>query len=145
MSDKEVTITLDRRDAERILLEAATEAAKWGGYLDHVTRKTILRAFGTYDTHRPLWRERFVAAKRVVEAFGVEVEPISEAEMIGRHEHPKPGTGTTYVPSGIFSPIISGYVNDASAAAGRRVVARWKAAAASAAVEARNEKRKATR
>lgn len=79
------TITLDLRpdDAEPILRDAAERAARFGAYCDHITRRTVEGpASGNYDDCRKQWLARFLAAKRVVEAFGVEIEPTSEPETL---------------------------------------------------------------
>lgn len=83
---KTVRLELRADDAEPILLAAAKEAAEFGGLLDHVTRKTGgVRHQGhneTFDDARKRWHQRFAKAKRMVEAFGVEYEPTSEAETL---------------------------------------------------------------
>jgi hypothetical protein len=84
--NKTITLELRVEDAEPILRAAAKEAAEFGGLLDHVTRKTggirhqLFRE--KFDDARKRWHQRFAKAKRMVEAFGVEYEPTSEAETL---------------------------------------------------------------
>jgi len=83
-----IRLQLDPADAELILRSAATEAAKYGGLLAHVTEHTFLapRDPGvSYEAARDGWRARFIRAKHTVEAFGVTFEPTSEAETLTVH------------------------------------------------------------
>ena len=84
---KMVTLTLRAEDAEPILRQAADTAARYGAYLDHITRRTVgspalYLSKTSFDDFRKEWRAKFLAAKRIVEAFGVEHEPTSEAETL---------------------------------------------------------------
>lgn len=83
---KTITIALCLEDAEPMLRQAAKEAAEFGALLDYVTRKTgnvRQRNMGErYDDARARWQKRYLKAKRMVEAFGIEYEPISEGEAL---------------------------------------------------------------
>lgn len=83
---KTIRLALQADDAQPILWEAARTAAEFGALLDHVTRKTGgVRHRGhseTFDDARKRWHQRFAKAKRMVEAFGVDYEPTSEAETL---------------------------------------------------------------
>ncbi len=94
-----VTITLRRDDAAPILREAANDAAHYGAMLDYVTRRTVdvsgrtyagqihwytgKRTVDNFDELRKEWRDKWLRAKRIVEAFGVEPSGVSEEEAIG--------------------------------------------------------------
>lgn len=75
---KNVTVTLRSDDAEPILFKAAFDAAKFGSYCDYITRRTGNTPSGDPET----WKKNFLAAKRTVEAFGIEYEQVSEQETI---------------------------------------------------------------
>ncbi|HZP68392.1 MAG TPA: hypothetical protein VFB29_00495 [Pseudolabrys sp.] len=80
-----VTITLPADDAEPFLRRAAEDAAKFGAWCDYLGPKTRLApSWGGLDYReaKAEWRERFLKAKRIVEAFGIEYEPTSEAETM---------------------------------------------------------------
>jgi hypothetical protein len=82
---KTVTVTLTLDDAEPILLRAAEDAAKFGGWLDYVTRRTYNAPTGhgeTLDAARKRWQPRYAAARRVVRAFGIDPEETSEEEAL---------------------------------------------------------------
>ena len=86
MTNKRVTVTLRIDDAEPFLRKAAFEAAKFGALCDYMTKRTancVERGFGeSFDDARARWSERFRAAKRIVETFGVEYEQTSEQETL---------------------------------------------------------------
>lgn len=80
-----LSITLRTDDAEPILRQAAYDAAKFGALCDHMTAKTHDAPTGFSESvadARKRWSEQFLRAKRIVEAFGVEYEPTSEAETL---------------------------------------------------------------
>lgn len=81
-----IMLALRPEDAEPILREAAREAAEFGGLLDHVTRRVERKPYRghgeAYEVTRKNWQARFAKAKRMVEAFGVDVESTSEAETV---------------------------------------------------------------
>jgi hypothetical protein len=82
---KTITLQIRQDDAEPILRQAAMDAAKFGAWLDYITRKTVNQpsAWGnTFEDRRKEWQEHFLKAKRMVEAFGLEVEPTSEGETL---------------------------------------------------------------
>lgn len=82
---KHVDLKLRVEDAEPILREAAREAALYGGWLDHITSRTFGSPAGSLETHddaRKRWTLKFLQSKRLVEAFGVEIEPTSEEETL---------------------------------------------------------------
>lgn len=98
-----VTLTLRADDAEPILRKAAYEAAKFGAFVDYITRKTY-NAPGNYFVMHGQWQDWFLAAKRIVEAFGIEYEPTSEEETLTVHfdyvggtRHPRKIAGMTFV------------------------------------------------
>jgi len=145
------TITLDLRpeDAAPILREAAEEAAKYGAWCDYIDRRTgnCPREYGeSLDDARKRWMTKFLRAKRVVEAFGVEYEPTSEEETM-TVDHPWvggktkvlkiPGIGPIGMRSGSkpdFSKPFPSYRREVHAEACRqaakRVVRAWRAALA---------------
>jgi hypothetical protein len=94
---KTVSVALPIEAAERILREAAKDAAYYGALVDHVTRAAGNRPGSlkgkTFDDARAEWRRDYLEAKRLVEAFGVEVEQTSEAETIGVGYGTKPKLG----------------------------------------------------
>ena len=85
---KTIALALRADDAEPILRDNAERAARYGALLDHVTRKTEnapgrrYNGDENYDAIRREWQEAFSRAKRIVESFGVEIEPIGEAEAL---------------------------------------------------------------
>lgn len=82
---KTITLELRPEDAEPILRENAMLAAKYGAWLDFITRKTVEspKPSGTpFDQWRKNIQSRFWRAKRIVESFGVEYEPTSEGETL---------------------------------------------------------------
>lgn len=85
-----VTLTLQADDAEPILRQAAREAAKYGALCDYITRRTYNPPSNPTPETVKCWRDLFLAAKRKVEAFGVEYESTSEEETLTLH-HPYVG------------------------------------------------------
>jgi hypothetical protein len=80
-----VILSLRGEDAKPILEQAARDAAYYGGWLDHITRRTWNSPQGmseTFEEARARWQKKFLAAKRIVEAFGVEIESTSEEETL---------------------------------------------------------------
>lgn len=128
-----VTVTLRREDAEPILRKAAYEAAKFGAFVDHCTRRTVNcphRGHGeSFEDAKARWSKWYLQAKRTVEAFGVEYSMTSAEETIGIYWPPKPGTGTQYVPDYANPlPMHRGEIHSqACHAAAERVVRAWKA------------------
>jgi hypothetical protein len=88
-----ITLELRAADAEPILREAAEHAAMYGAWCDHFTRRTVNAPFGSdnFDDRKRLWQERFLRAKRIVAAFGIEYEQTSEEETL-----------TVYVPDKVL-------------------------------------------
>lgn len=98
---KTIRLELSIGDAEPILRQHAELAAMYSGLLDYITRRTgnDPRHTGeSLDEARERWRKVFLRCKRVVELFGVEFSPTSEAEALtvdhpykrrkdGTHEH----------------------------------------------------------
>ncbi len=82
---KTVTLTIRAEDAEPILREAAYEAAKFGAWLDHITRRTYNPPSAPTPENRARWQARFLRAKRLVESFGIDYEPTSEEETLTVH------------------------------------------------------------
>lgn len=90
---KDVTVTLKVADAEPILRKAAEDAAKFGGWYDYIDRRTYNSPSRTGEPHdkaRKRWREQYLAAKRIVAAFGIEAEETSEEEALTVY-HPYKG------------------------------------------------------
>jgi hypothetical protein len=79
---KNVTITLRVEDAEPILREAARNAAMYSSYIDYITNKTYHFSLNANPYNKERWQERFLSAKRLVEAFGMEYEQVSEGETL---------------------------------------------------------------
>lgn len=83
---KTINITLRTDDAEQILRAAALDAARFSAWVDYVTPKTHEAPFAsngqTRAEQKARWKERFLKAKRMVEAFGVEYEMTSEEETL---------------------------------------------------------------
>jgi len=146
-----ITLALRAEDAEPILRLHAELAARYGAFCDHITRKTVERpnAYTPIEEARAEWLAKFLQAKRVVESFGLEYEPTSEAETL-----------TVYVPDKVLkSRIVKGVAGmsfrlidksvpdpknarpkwrggvhqEACRHAAERVVRRWRAALAQAA------------
>lgn len=85
MTRKTITLTVQPDDVEHILREAARSAALNGALCDYITSKTDnAPTWGslTVAQCKKEWSERFLRAKRIVEAFGVEYEPTSEQETL---------------------------------------------------------------
>jgi len=139
---KTVQIALLADDAEPILRRAAEDAAKYGAWLDYITRKTWDapgRGAESREKVRREWSNSFRHAKRVVEAFGIEYEPTSESETIaihyphmvgGRFENVagfrmRTGGETDYKrPEAIYRRSVHA---EACRQAAKRVVRRWRA------------------
>lgn len=80
-----VRLELMPEDAEPILRKAAYDAARYGAYVDHLTRRTHnppSRNGRSFDECRAEYSDRFRRAKRIINAFGVEHEVTSEAETL---------------------------------------------------------------
>jgi hypothetical protein len=83
-----MTITLELRleDAEPILRKAAYDAALYGGRWLHITRRCVNRpgsiSDATFDATAAEWQRQYLAAERMVEAFGIEPETTSEGETL---------------------------------------------------------------
>lgn len=80
-----VSLTLLADDVEPFLRQAAEEAAKYSAWCDHITIKT--RNSPSWGRMRlpdakKEWNAKFLRAKRIVESFGVEYEPTTEAETL---------------------------------------------------------------
>lgn len=95
---KTITLELRPEDAEPMLRQAADDAAKFGGWCDHITRRTVDMPWASamlgrddFDKNKQEWQSRFLQAKRIVEAFGVEYEATSEQETL-----------TTYIPDKVL-------------------------------------------
>lgn len=130
-----ITITLDASDLEPILRKAAHEAALYGGWVDHVTRRTYNPPQDL--KWQPEWKQKYLRAKRIVEAFGVEHEATSEQETLTVHY---PHVGGKKINRGFFVEIVGSapdYKNpipeywrgvhaNACEAAADRVVRRWR-------------------
>lgn len=143
---KTITLTLRTDDAEPILRNAAFAAARYGGFLDHFTRKTVdmpnvYYTRGGYDVVREEWTKNFLAAKRIVEAFGIEYEPTSEEETLTIYiphkvlkSHLVNAGGVTFrhidksIPDPTNSrPMFRGQIHtEACNAAAERVVRKWR-------------------
>lgn len=141
---KTIMLALRAEDAEPILRKAARDAAKWGGYCDHVNRKTINSPTlhgERFEDAQKRWRDLFLSAKRTVEAFGIEYEPTTEPETLRPYIHFVGGTRKVKNIPGI-GPVgwrtgskpdykhpgvqLAGEVHgEACTAAAERVVRRW--------------------
>ena len=141
MTDK-VTLTLQVDDAEPILRSAAYDAAKYSALLDYITRKTYDAPDRPTPDVRELWTKRYLAAKRKVEAFGVDYEPTSEEETLTVHYPYVGGKTKRRVVGGLVFNEIVGSKQDfdhpqpayrreghsmACIAAAARVVRKWQA------------------
>jgi len=83
-----VTPSLWVEDAKPIVREAALVASRFGGLLDHHPRRcwdSQTNHGETLDEARKRWAEKYQSAKRVLDAFGAEVEPVPESEAVGVH------------------------------------------------------------
>lgn len=140
-----ITLTMQPDDAEPILRQAAEDAAKYGAWVDHMTKGTgnLPCPFRLLEDRRKEWRAAFLRAKRIVESFGVEYEMTSEAETLSIAFHFTGGTrrlhdlgslGKVAIVSGSkvdYSrpyPTYAGAVHaEACRQAASRVVRRWRA------------------
>ncbi len=85
---KLVTISLEARDARPILDRAAYEAARYGSLVDYITLQTWnAPGSGSIADLKVEWRRKFLAAKRVVESFGVEYVAVSEEDTVNPRGH----------------------------------------------------------
>jgi uncharacterized protein YcsI (UPF0317 family) len=132
-------IELRPDDAEPILFRAAFDAAKYGSYCDYITGRV---SHDISETPKQ-WREKFLSAKRVVEAFGIEYEQVSEEETLtvafrftgGKTKVMNlPGIGNVGIRSGSEPdytrpyPLFRSTVhNCACEAAAQRVIQKWRA------------------
>lgn len=141
---KTITIELQTEDAEPILREAAKDAARWGSLADNITRNTYDYPRGhseRFDDARERYRTKFIKAKRVVEAFGVEVDQPSEGETMTVYEpdivtksHLVKVAGVTFRhidaskpnPKGRMPSYRRGVHEEACRQAAERVVKRWR-------------------
>jgi hypothetical protein len=141
-----IDLTLLDDDAAPILREAAEDAAKFGAWLDYITRKTWQAPSNTgerLDDARKRWQARFLRAKRIVEAFGIEYEATSEQETMTVTYRSVGGTRTRKVIGRLAFNVINGSRLDydhpepcyrsevhaeACRQAAKRVVHRWRAA-----------------
>lgn len=84
-----INIMLRADDAEPILRVAAFDAARYGSLCDYITAKTYGAPWSlsgqSSAEQKAGWNARFLKAKRMVEAFGVEYEMVSEAETLTVH------------------------------------------------------------
>lgn len=84
-----VKITLQVRDARPILWQAARDAAYYGSLTDYIT----LRTWNAPGARKPIadlkvdWRRKFLAAKRVVNSFGVDYFAVSEEDTVNPKGH----------------------------------------------------------
>lgn len=83
---KRITLELLPDDAEPFLRRAAYDAAMFGALCDYMTKRTgsiPYRGHGeSLEDARKRWQVKFLAGKRIVEAFGIEYEPTSEEETL---------------------------------------------------------------
>lgn len=142
---KTITLELRPEDAEPILRQAADDAAKFGAWVDYIDRRTYDSPKGrgeTLEEAKKRWRGKFLAAKRIVEAFGVDYEPTSEEEALGVYFHYVGGSRKLKKIGGIAFNVVTGsrpdfsnphpqYRKEIHAEACRqaadRVVRRWRA------------------
>lgn len=84
-----INLTISADDAEPILRAAAMDAARYGSWCDYITAKTYCAPWAsngrTRIEQRADWNARFLKAKRMVEAFGVDYEMVGEAETLTVH------------------------------------------------------------
>lgn len=136
-----VTVTIPIEAAEKMLREAAKAAALYGALVDHMTRKTSNRPGPqSFDEARKQWAREFLRAKKIVECFGLEYEPTSEAEALTVTYGTKPvkdRRGRQETVLGIFRRVEADYSQilpcyrrevheHACDAAADRVVRRWR-------------------
>lgn len=139
-----ITLSLRAEDAEPILRKEAYDAAKYGSMVDHIPRKcwNHPKGYGVdHDKQKAIWSERFLRSKRIVESFGIDYEPVSEAETITlRYEEIKRTKARRNIAGMTFREIetvgynskkfeahyISEYHSQACQAAADRAVRRWR-------------------
>src|SRR5690606_4802745 len=128
---------------ESVLREAAYKAALYGALTDYITRRTGNRpswnGAKTFEEARAAWRRQFARAKALVECFGVDYEPTSEAETLTIDYGSKPildKKGREVIVAGLFRrvetdfdqrfPAYRRHVHEAACeAAALRVVRAW--------------------
>jgi hypothetical protein len=82
---KQIMLLLRPDDAEPILREAAEMAAKFSAWCDYMTDRVWSNPKASNETTaaaKVRWQKKFLRAKRIVEAFGVEYEQTTEAEAM---------------------------------------------------------------
>jgi hypothetical protein len=82
---KTITLQLRPDDAEPLLAAAARDAAQFGAWCDYIDQRTVNAPGSGWQNlaaDKKKWLAEFLRAKRIVEAFGVEYEPVSEAETL---------------------------------------------------------------
>lgn len=80
-----VTVALQADDIEPWLRQAADDAARYSSLADHIGRATYHAPLGhgeSYEDARARWQRAFLKARRIVQAFGVDYEPVSEEETL---------------------------------------------------------------
>lgn len=85
---QKIALTLHADDVESFLRQAADDAARYSALVDHMTPRTYQspwRSGVPFEAQHKEWNARFLRAKRIVEAFGVEYEMTSEAETLTVH------------------------------------------------------------
>jgi hypothetical protein len=137
-----ISITLRQQDAEPILRRAAYDAAYYGSWCDYITPRTYSFNLRVDADAKKRWRDNFLRAKRLVEAFGIEYEQVSEEETLTvyipfKNEKRKlrkvGGFGFTVLEGGVPDydnpqPAYRGTIHTyACHAAAERVVRRWRA------------------
>lgn len=122
-----VTLSLLAEDAEPILRAAAYRAAYHSALLDHMTARTVdCPGPGDFREARKAWNAQFFAAKRIVEAFGVEYEQTSEAETLTVYYDLKPGKVAQPDYSKAYPRHAREVHNEACRQAAARVVRKWR-------------------
>lgn len=84
---KKISITLPADDLEPILRDAAFDAARYSAWCDYIVPHRTYMGPGSNNRIpaaeiKARWRGKFLRGKRIVEAFGVEYEPVSEEETV---------------------------------------------------------------
>ena len=84
-----VDLKMRVEDAEPILRTAAFDAARYSAFCDYITPRTYnppaAHSGRSLADQKKIWRDRFLKAKRMVEAFGVEYEMTTEQEAMTVH------------------------------------------------------------
>lgn len=133
MGQNRITLQVLPDDIEHVLRTEAYNAAKYSAFVDYFGPRTYEAPTIQGETiadAKVRWQAWFLRAKRIVEAFGVEVELTSEQETMTVYTPPKPGTGRTWVPDDKNRvPAYRREVHSqACHAAASRVVRRWREA-----------------